>query len=135
MTLTINTDGGSKGNPGPAAIGIAMYLDGKKLEYYREDLGIATNNAAEYTAVVRALEKAQKYQTEGTHFDKIEFKVDSLLVVSQLNGSFKVKNAFIRDFIMKIRMLESDLNIPVTYTHIYREENTIADALVNNKPV
>lgn len=135
MTLTIFTDGGSKGNPGPAAIGVAMYLNGKKLEFYREDLGIATNNVAEYTAVLRALEKAIHHKSSGVEFKKIEFKADSLLVVSQLNGVYKIKNPTIRDFIIKIRILESELNMPISYTHIYREDNTVADALVNNAAV
>ncbi len=135
MTLTIFTDGGSKGNPGPAAIGVAMYLDGKRLEFYREDLGIATNNVAEYTAVQRALEKALHHKSQGVDFKKIEFKADSLLVVSQLNGVYKVKNPAIRDFVIKIRVLESELNMPISYTHVYREDNTVADALVNNEIV
>lgn len=135
MTLRIYTDGGSKGNPGPSAVGVAMYLGEKKLEFYREDLGVATNNVAEYTAVVRALEKALKHRLSGVAFSKIELKADSLLVVSQLNGVYKVKNAAIREFIIKIRVLEAELGIPISYTHIFREDNTVADALVNNKSV
>lgn len=135
MILTIFTDGGSKGNPGPAAIGVAMYLNGKKLEFYREDLGVATNNVAEYTAVLRALEKALEHKSHGVKYQQIHFKSDSLLVVSQLNGIYKVKNAAIRDFIIKIRILESQLGVPIKYSHVYREDNTVADALVNNTAV
>lgn len=132
MNLQIYTDGGAKGNPGPAAVGIAYYRDGKIIHTYREDLGVATNNEAEYTAVIRAFEevKSQKVTIKG--IKKIQFFCDSSLVVNQLNGLFKVKQARIREFVMKIRILEQEVGLPVSYTYIPREKNTVADALVNN---
>lgn len=132
MTLTIYTDGGSKGNPGPASIGIAYYLGGKIIHTYREDLGVATNNEAEYTAVIRALERIKNAEFKIQNYKKIQFYCDSSLVVNQLNGLFKVKHPGIREFVLKIRILEQEVNFPITYTYIPREKNTIADALVNN---
>lgn len=148
MILSIYTDGGSKGNPGPASIGIAYYLGGKIIHTYREDLGVATNNEAEYTAVIRALEKIKNtlrplrnssgqessglVDLEIQNVKKIHFYCDSSLVVNQLNGLFKVKHPGIREFVLKVRILEQEVNLPITYTHIPREKNTIADALVNN---
>ncbi len=133
MVLQIYTDGGSKGNPGPASIGVAYFSNGVKIETYREDIGNATNNEAEYTALVRALElvlKSSKIQATG--YKKIEVFSDSRLMVNQVNGIFKVKEARLRDFIFKIRSLETEIGSPISYKDIPREQNTIADDLVNN---
>jgi ribonuclease HI len=139
MTLKVFTDGGAKGNPGPAAIGIIAYIDGRELFRHREDIGVATNNIAEYTAVVTALSKllprrqTGKNQISNINVSKVEFYSDSQLLVNQLNGLYKVKNIRIREFILQIRILEQELNIPVFYRHIPREENRVADELVNSK--
>lgn len=133
MVLQIYTDGGSKGNPGPASIGVAYFLEGKKIETYREDIGHATNNEAEYTALVRALElvlKSSKLQATG--YKSIRVHSDSRLMVNQVNGIFKVKEARLRDFIFKIRALEAEIGLPISYKDIPREQNTVADDLVNN---
>lgn len=134
MVLQIYTDGGSKGNPGPASIGIAFFIDGKKIDIYREDIGHATNNEAEYTALVRALEivkKSSKLQALG--YRSIQAFSDSRLMVNQVNGLFKVKESRLRDFIFKIRALETEIGLPISYKDIPREQNTVADDLVNNK--
>jgi len=132
MTLHIYTDGGSKGNPGPSAIGVVYYLDSKKIHQFREDIGFGTNNEAEYAAVIKALEHIKKLKN--THqFESICLSADSNLLVNQLNGVFKVKNERIRTFVFKIRILEQEINLPISYRHIPREKNTLADALVNNK--
>ncbi|MEK7070623.1 MAG: ribonuclease HI family protein [Patescibacteria group bacterium] len=142
MVLTIYTDGGSKGNPGPASIGIVMYEDGKEVLRYREDIGVATNNDAEYRALLKALELiTDKSSTlhvlpaspAGGSYKKLEFYSDSSLMVNQLNGLFKVKNGKIREYISQIRNLEGAVKLPIFYKHIPREENTVADDLVNNK--
>lgn len=137
MILKIFTDGGSKGNPGPASIGIVFYLDGKKIFTHREDIGVATNNEAEYAAVIQALEKLKgpsfAEATAGKQSSKIEFYSDSQLLVKQVNGFYKVKNARIREFILKIRILEREIGVPISYHQVPREKNTVADALVNNK--
>ncbi|MDH7475946.1 MAG: ribonuclease HI family protein [Microgenomates group bacterium] len=137
MILKIYTDGGAKGNPGPASIGMVFYLEEKKIFSYREDIGIKTNNEAEYQAVITALEKiknlGQRPIVPWTKISKIELYSDSSLLVNQLNGLFKVKNAKIREFIFKIRILEQEINIPISYHLIPREKNKVADDLVNNR--
>jgi ribonuclease HI len=132
MTLKIYTDGGAKGNPGPASVGMVFYLDGKEIFRYREDIGITTNNIAEYTAVIKALEKTKSLNTNyKLRITKIAFYSDSRLLVNQVNGLFKVKNSKIREFIMKIRILEQEIKLPISYHLIPREENRVADRLVN----
>lgn len=132
MTLKVFTDGGSRGNPGPAAIGMVFYRGGEKVFQYREDIGIATNNVAEYTAALRALEILKRQTTsKKIQVTRIKFYSDSRLMVNQVNGVFKVKNARIREFIFKIRTLEAEIKVPITYHHIPREENKEADRLVN----
>lgn len=131
MKLIIHTDGGSKGNPGPAAIGLVIASsDGTELLRYREDIGIKTNNEAEYTAAIRALEIVKEKFTD--QLERVNFFSDSQLMVRQLNGEYKVKQPHIRDFVFKIRILESELGVPVVYNHVLRDKNTLADALVND---
>lgn len=136
MILQIYTDGGSKGNPGLAAIGAVAYLDKKVLFKFREDIGVATNNDAEYKAVIKAYDKVK--ELKGSRVDElkevkhIEFYSDSQLLVNQLNGLYKVKNGRIREYIMQIRIFEQEVKIPVSYQHISREKNQVADDLVNN---
>jgi len=132
MILRINTDGGAKGNPGPAAIGVVACLDDQEIFTYREDLGVATNNEAEYLGLIRALEKVASGAVTKQEFERIECRADSLLMVNQLNGLWKVKEARIREFVMKIRILEGTINKPISYKHVPREQNKIADALVND---
>ena len=133
MVLKIFTDGGSKGNPGPAAIGIVFYLDGKKVFTHREDIGVATNNEAEYRAVVTALQRFKNLDLRFKNIGKIELYSDSQLLVNQVKGTYKVKNAKIREFILKIRILEQEVNLPISYHLVPREKNRVADALVNDK--
>lgn len=133
MVLQIYTDGGSKGNPGPASVGVAFFLDGVKVDTYREDIGHATNNEAEYTALIRALEivlKSSKLQATG--YRRIEVFSDSRLMVNQVNGLWKIKEARLRDYVFKIRSLEAEIGLPISYKDIPREQNTVADDLVNN---
>ncbi len=130
MTLNIYTDGGSKGNPGPASIGIVFYLDNKLILKHHQNIGVATNNDAEYLAVICALEKVidQKITVE-----KINLYSDSRLLVNQVRGLFKVKNPKIKEYIFKIRTLENQINKPISYFLIPREKNRLADKLVNQK--
>ena len=129
MNCTIYTDGGSLNNPGQAAYAFVIYFD-NKLEYqFSETIGVATNNIAEYTGLIKALEKIKEYKKSKT-IEKIFVYADSELMVKQLNGLYKVKNADLRDCVMKVRYLESEINIPVQYFHVLREKNTLADSLV-----
>lgn len=124
--MQIFTDGGARGNPGPAAYAFVVKNESQLLKEGFGKIGVATNNVAEYTAVIEALKFLSESHTE----HQLEFFIDSQLVVSQLNGHFKVKNADIRQLVMKIRELEPVFK-KITYTHIPREQNHEADALVN----
>lgn len=129
VTLKIYTDGGSKGNPGPAAIGIIAFLgNNKEVFRYREDIGIATNNTAEYKAVIKALEIVIE---KNLQFSIIEFYSDSQLLVRQLNGLYKVRHEMIKEYIKTIQALIAKINRSISFTYIPREKNTQADALVN----
>lgn len=130
MILKINTDGGSRGNPGPAAVGVVIFDTSANflVHQFGQTIGRATNNIAEYQAVVLALEWLNK---SGLKPETINFFLDSALVVNQMNGLWRVKDVNLRQKIILIRSLEADLNCPIQYTAIPREQNTTADALVN----
>lgn len=131
MILQIYTDGGSLNNPGQAAFAYVIFDGKKQLFSHGESIGIASNNVAEYTGLIRALEKTKTLLTPNSyHITKIVVYSDSSLMVNQLNGLFKVKNAKLRDFVFKVRTLEGEINLPIIYIHIYREKNILADNLV-----
>lgn len=123
--ITIYTDGGARGNPGPAGIGVVIYHDGDIVEKYSEKIGEATNNYAEYSAVVKAMELARKYNP-----DEINFKLDSELVVQQLNQKYKIKNQELGKLFIKIWNARQSFQ-KVTFDHVPRAENKMADFLVN----
>ena len=127
MKLVINTDGGARGNPGPAGIGVVICsVDRKVIEKFGKYLGDNnTNNQAEYTAVIEALKAAKKLG--GTH---LEFLMDSELVVRQLNHIYKVKNAELQQLFLEIKNLQTGFS-HVTFTHIPRAQNSAADKMVN----
>ena len=106
-------DGGSRGNPGHSAWGFLVKVKGRITKKGRGYLGIATNNVAEYTAVIEALKVVSK-----TEELSIDFYLDSLLVVQQLNGIFKIRDARLRELAMKIRMLERVLGAEVQYHYV-----------------
>ncbi|MDX1766001.1 MAG: reverse transcriptase-like protein [Candidatus Saccharimonadales bacterium] len=122
----IYTDGGSRGNPGPSASGyVIMSPDEEIIEEGGEYLGITTNNQAEYQAVKLALEAVEKY-----HPKKIRFFIDSLLVVNQMKGTYKIKNRDLWPIHQNIKELIAGFD-EVTFTHVRREYNKMADAKVN----
>ncbi len=127
--LNIYTDGGARGNPGPAAIGVVIKdTNNKILHQFGHTIGPATNNLAEYQAVVAALE----YLITNKHKPgSINFFLDSRLVVNQLNGLWKVKDSNLRQKVIIIRQLEGTLNTSIKYTAIPREQNFEPDALLN----
>lgn len=132
--LRVFVDGGSKGNPGPASIGGIFYLENKELTRFHQRIGQATNNEAEYQALIFALKEIKKNKNiwlRDNSIKKIEFYSDSALLVNQINGFFKVKNNKIRQYFINIRSLEQEINLPITYNLIPREENKVADKLVN----
>lgn len=127
-SIHIFTDGGARGNPGPAAIGVVVKdVTGKILAQFGKTLGVTTNNVAEYQAVIEGLTwmKARGKATD------IVFFLDSKLVASQLSGTYKVKSAHLRDLVMRIRILEQEIGTNVSYRAIPREKNQEADRMVN----
>jgi ribonuclease HI len=133
--IIIFCDGGSRGNPGPAAIGVMIEMRNEKGEMreYSKFLGEATNNEAEYQAVIFALKKVKqligKAKTEKT---AIEIMMDSELVVNQLNGKFKIKEKDLTPFFIEIWNLKQDFG-DVKFTAVPREKNKEADRLVNRE--
>ena len=130
--IHIYTDGGSRGNPGPSALGVYITDEkGKVIEKIGIKLGITTNNIAEYSAILAGftyvLENKEKINPES-----INFFMDSQLAYSQLIGIYKIKNDGIRKLMFEIRKKEAELNIPIFYAHIPREQNKRADELATS---
>lgn len=126
--ITIQTDGGSRGNPGPAAYGVVIKNNEQVVYEKGQRIGIATNNVAEYSAVLDALKWVKENVSKA---DKILLYSDSLLLVSQLNGLYKIKNPGLFVIYNEIKMLEQEIKISIYYNHVYREKNKHADSLVN----
>ncbi len=124
--LIIFTDGGARGNPGPAGIGAIIYDENKKVvAEISEFLGVATNNQAEYKALIAALQKAKSLGAE-----ELECYLDSELVVKQLKREYKVKNKDLAPLFLMIHNLSINFK-KISYTHIPRERNKEADRLAN----
>jgi ribonuclease HI len=125
-TVVIHTDGASRGNPGPASIGVVIAEPGGRiLAEFGEALALTTNNVAEYTAVIRALERAADLGARRAHV-----KMDSQLVVRQLNGAYRVKHPDMLPLYRRVLELIQRFD-EVTFEHVPREENTEADRLAN----
>jgi ribonuclease HI len=126
MKFIIFSDGGARGNPGPAGIGFVIKDEDENI-LYKEGrcIGETTNNQAEYQAIVAALEKAAEMKGDDLHCF-----LDSELVVKQLNGEYKVKDPGLAQQYMKIWNLKNKFK-SVKYEHVYREQNKLADSLVN----
>jgi ribonuclease HI len=120
--LLIFTDGASLGNPGPMGIGVVIYRDGIRVEELSEYIGDGTNNVAEYSAVIKALETVHGMGEMEAHI-----KSDSQLIVRQLNGEYKVRDPELRP--LKRRVEDLCRGIRVHFEHIPREHNEEADAL------
>ena len=130
--VKVFVDGGARGNPGPAAIGIYVVSDqGKPLAKLAGKIGKATNNEAEYKALLKGLDWVLENQEKLESQTKISFFLDSQLVYSQVIGIFKVKSENIRKFIFELRQKEALIKLPLFYNHILREKNYEADRLVN----
>ena len=124
--LIINTDGVSRGNPGPAAIGAAIKdEEGRLITAISQPIGRATNNEAEYRAIIAALEKAIQLGAK-----QVEMRSDSELIVRQINGQYRVKKASLQPLYQQVQQLRSRLG-GFTITHIPREQNAEADSLAN----
>jgi probable phosphoglycerate mutase len=120
------TDGGARGNPGPAAYGYVLEAeDGTVLAAHGERIGVATNNVAEYRALVAGLEKAAELAVR-----EIEVVSDSELLVKQMRGEYRVKNAALQELSIQAARLARTIG-NVSYTAVRREHNELADRLVN----
>jgi ribonuclease HI len=124
--ITANIDGGARGNPGPAGYGVIVRdTDGNVLDELYGALGTATNNVAEYNGLLAALRWAKEHGHTEVHI-----KADSLLLVEQMRGNYKVKNAGLQPLHAKARLLAYEIG-RVTFEHIRRELNKDADRLSN----
>jgi ribonuclease HI len=120
-------DGGARGNPGPAAFGVRIeQADGTLVEEFGEAIGTATNNVAEYRGLLAALEWAKRHGRRSLHV-----RSDSLLLVQQMLGNFKVKNAGLQPLHAKARVLAHEIG-NVTFEHVGRAKNAHADRLANS---
>ena len=130
MNLTINTDGGSRGNPGPAAYGFVIRQTGGEILHEEgKTIGVQTNNIAEYRAILAALTYVREnYQDSAPH--QIQIVCDSQLAANQLAGNYKMKNEGLKPLYQEIKGMEFDLGV-VHYKNVPRVENFIADRLVN----
>jgi len=130
MEIIIHTDGGAKGNPGPAAIGIVIEYDGK-IKEYGEKIGKATNNVAEYSALIYVLKKTHQLIGEKKSKEaELKCYSDSELMVKQLKGEYRVKNKDLRKLFLKILDLIQKFK-SVTFHHVLRDKNKRADELLN----
>ena len=130
--LYVYTDGGSRGNPGEAALG--FYVENQSQQMLAgigRRLGVATNNVAEYNAILEALSWIVSNKSDLPNLKEVNFFMDSQLASSQLNGVYKVKNSKLREIIFEIRQKEAEINLAISYSHVPREQNKKADKLVN----
>jgi ribonuclease HI len=126
MKARLYTDGGARGNPGPAAAAYVLETDdGTVLEARGETIGVATNNVAEYRALVAGLAKALELGV-----GEVEVFSDSELVVKQMNGEYRIKNAALVELSLEATRLAREIG-RVTYRAVRRTENELADQLVN----
>lgn len=129
--LKVFADGGARGNPGPAAVGVYVIDENNRiLCKVGQKIGVATNNVAEYKAVIVALSLLLRKKELLTH-RQIQIYLDSKLIFSQINGLFKIKNSVLRELLFEVREKEAELAVSIQYFHIPREQNKEADKLVN----
>ena len=127
VKVRLFTDGGARGNPGPAAAAFVLEQeDGTVLDARGDAIGVQTNNVAEYTALLNGLRRAAELGLR-----KIEVVSDSELMVKQMRGEYKIKNAALRELSIEATRLARAVG-DVRYTAVRREHNTLADQLVND---
>ncbi|MYD93327.1 MAG: ribonuclease HI family protein [Chloroflexi bacterium] len=126
MRYRIHCDGASRGNPGEAAAGVVIFdAYGTIAGRIALRLGVMTNNQAEYHAVLAGMRLAEQLRPSA-----IEFRLDSELAARQLSGDWKIKNRGLRDLATRVRAAAPD-GVPVSYIHVGRSENALADRLAN----
>lgn len=125
--IVVYIDGGARGNPGPAGYGVRIEQeDGTLVHEFSESIGVATNNVAEYRGLLAALDWARANGHKALHV-----RSDSLLLVQQMRGNYRVKNAGLQPLYARARVLAHDIG-RVTYEHVRRESNAHADRLAND---
>lgn len=132
MKYILYTDGGSRGNPGPAGIGVVICNDkGEALKKYSEEIGEATNNEAEYQALIFGLKKLkQVFGKDKMKRAELEIRMDSELIVNQLNHEYKIEEPNLQKLFLQVWNLMLDFG-PMKFVAIPREQNKEADRLVN----
>lgn len=131
LTFLIHTDGGARGNPGPAAIGVVIEGTGIERKEYGEYIGETTNNVAEYKAVIFALHKLKHLiGSDKSAKATVTIHADSELLVKQLNGEYKIKEPQMQELFVELWNLRIDFG-KVVIKHIVREKNKNADRMVN----
>jgi ribonuclease HI len=130
--LNIYTDGGSRGNPGPAACAYVIQDDQGQILYQDSKyLGLVTNNVAEYQGLKTSLTYLIAHQELYKDFDSYSFHLDSELVVRQMIGQYKVKDQTLLGYHLEVKKLLSALVLPFEFVHVPRSSNQNADALLN----
>ncbi len=130
--IVIYTDGGARGNPGPAGIGVSIKEEGGKvLKEFGEYIGPQTNNVAEYQALIRALEEAHKLFGKKLLEMQVEVRMDSELIVRQMSGIYKVKEPALKLLFAQAAQIKMESAPNLIFTHVRREKNARADELVN----
>lgn len=132
-TLQINTDGGSRGNPGPSAVGVIATANNTEVFTVSEYIGHTTNNEAEYKAVIYALQYLRENSVKA---QKVLFVLDSELIVKQITGLYKVKQPHLQNLKSTVLSIISELKEKnqvkdIQFVHVLREKNKEADKLVN----
>ena len=127
--IKIYTDGGARGNPGEAAVGVVVMEDGKVVKKIKKTIGITTNNTAEYQAFITSLDFLKKYDLN--QVKTVRWFLDSKLVVEQLNRRWRIKKPELKQLALDVWLRLEQLDINYEISHIPREKNTLADDLVN----
>jgi len=131
MKVILHTDGGARGNPGPAAIGVVITIPPNDQKQYSQYIGKTTNNQAEYSALIFAFKKLKQIFGKNKIKDlEVECYLDSELVVNQLNGKYKILEKGLQPLFLEVWNLKIDFK-NVNFNYIPREENKEADKLVN----
>lgn len=129
MDLTLHTDGGSRNNPGPAAIAYIVRQNGKILYSFHKSIGDATNNIAEYKALIEGLMYIYTYKK--SHVVKsLSVFADSQLMIMQVQGKYKIKDITLQTLVVEVKKYITLLDVPISFTHILREKNSETDDLV-----
>ncbi len=133
MHIIIHTDGGSRGNPGPAASAFTVHTENNEILHEESRfLGSTTNNVAEYTALRMAMEWLNDNASK-LGVQKVDVLMDSELVIKQMRGEYKIKDGNLSLIAVQIKRIERELQLSPTYIHVRRAENARADQLVNER--